>query len=94
MYKFTDDLKNKKDFQKIKQALDRLCQAEDVVHRLQGNCIGASDIIQNLLSFYGIESKTIECQLFAVKENKDIKDFCFVASYQTLILQVGLYPNE
>lgn len=78
MYKITDKIKNKTELQKITQALDRLCQSEDVVHRLQGNCIGASDIVQNLLSFYGIESRIVECQLFAIKENKDIKEFCFV----------------
>lgn len=87
MYKITDKIKNKTELQKITQALDRLCQSEDVVNRLQGNCIGAADIVQNLLSFYGIESKIVECQLFAIKENKDIKEFCFVG-----FNAVGLNP--
>lgn len=78
MYKIIDKIKNKAELQKITQALDRLCQSEDVVQRLQGNCVGAADIVQNLLSFYGIESRIVECQLFAIKENKDMKEFCFV----------------
>lgn len=87
MYKITDKIKNKIELEKVKQALDRLCQSEDVVYRLHGNCIGASDIVQNLLSFYGIESRVVECQLFAIKENKDMKEFCFVG-----FNSIGLNP--
>jgi hypothetical protein len=88
MYKLGDDIEKIKDFEKVKQAIDRLCDS-DVVSRLKGNCIGASDIIQNLLSFYGVKSKQIECQLFAVKENDGNKDFCFVG-----FNNIGLNPNS
>lgn len=87
MYKLIDNIEKVKNFEKIKQAIDRLC-ASDILERLKGNCIGASDIIQNLLSFYGVKSKQIECQLFAIKETDSNKDFCFIG-----FNNIGLNPN-
>ena len=64
-------------FKNIERTLDNLCRT-DAVEGLPMNCISACDILQNMLSFYDIDSKIIECQLMAVKENSEMKEFCFV----------------
>jgi hypothetical protein len=76
-YTVDEQLKSHPNFKNIESTLDRLC-TDDVVQRLPGNCISACDILQNVLSFYDINSKILECQAMAVKENKDTKNFCFV----------------
>jgi hypothetical protein len=65
------------DYERIKSCLDRLC-ASDTVTRLPGNCISACDILQNMLTFYDIPSRIIECQAMFIKQNQAIKDFLFV----------------
>jgi hypothetical protein len=76
-YTVDEKLKKHPNFKNIEQTLDRLCQS-DVVDRLAGNCISACDILQNMLSFYDIDSKIIECQAMAIKSNEQIKDFRFI----------------
>jgi len=76
-YKLDEDILDVAEYKGIKQMLDRL-QKSGIMERLQGNCVSACDIIQNMLNFYGVSAKTVECQLMAVKENNQTKDFCFV----------------
>lgn len=61
----------------IIQTLDRLNES-DTLSRLPGNCISACDIVQNLLHFYGVPSKIVECQVVGIKRNQDMQDFCFI----------------
>ena len=77
LYTLTETIKNMPEKDKIVQMLERL-SASGIVDRFKGNCISASDIIQNMLSFYGVNSKIIECQVFVVKDNNEIKDFRFI----------------
>lgn len=87
-YTITPAVKKMPEYEKIVAMLERL-SSSDVVKRLHGNCISAADIIQNMLSFYGVESTIMECQAFVVKENKEIKDFCFVG-----FNNIGINPNS
>lgn len=77
LYKADENLKKHPQFKKIEMTLDNLCK-DSVVERLAGNCVSACDILQNMLSFYDVDSKIIECQMMAVKENSTMKEFCFV----------------
>ena len=64
-------------FKEIQTCLDRLC-ASDTIQRLPGNCVSACDILQNMLTFYNIGSRIIECQAMLIRDNHDIRDFMFV----------------
>lgn len=77
IYKLTDQIRQMPEAVKLQIALDRFCRL-NVIERLHGNCIAASDILQNILDFYGIKSKTIECQVFAAQENREIQDYRMV----------------
>lgn len=77
IYQIDDKLKSHPNFQQIQACLDRLC-ASNTVQRLPGNCISACDILQNMLTFYGVASRIIECQAMFIKENREIRDFLFV----------------
>lgn len=77
IYKLTDQIKQMPEAAKLQVALDRFCRL-NVIERLHGNCIAASDILQNILDFYGIKSKTTECQVFAAQENREIQDYRMV----------------
>ena len=77
LYKVDEKFSKHPNVKNIIACLDRLC-ASNTIERLPGNCISACDIIQNMLTFYDIESKIIECQAMVIKENHELKDFCFV----------------
>ena len=76
-YNVDEQLKTHPDFKKIEKALDNLCNSS-TFEKLAGQCVSACDILQNILLFYGVQSKIMECQMMAVKENPKIKEFCFV----------------
>jgi hypothetical protein len=77
IYKLSDQIKQMPEAAKLQVALDRFCRL-NVIERLHGNCIAASDILQNILDFYGIKSRTTECQVFAAQENREIQDYRMV----------------
>lgn len=87
-YTLTKTIQSLPEYNNILLMLERLINS-GILPNLEGNCISAADIVQNLLSFYEIKSKTIECQAFLVKENNTIKDFCFVGANF-----VGVGPNS
>lgn len=74
IYKLSERVKEMPEAVKLKVALDRFCRL-NVIERLHGNCIAASDILQNILNFYGIKSKIMECQVFAAEDNREIQDY-------------------
>jgi hypothetical protein len=76
-YSYDKKLDRHKHMKYIAECLDRLDNS-DVLERLPMNCISACDIIQNMLMFYGIPSKIVECQAIAIKETPTFKDFSFV----------------
>lgn len=57
-------------YQQITKLLENLRQ-NDILTRLQGQCIAAADLIQNLLYQHGISSRIIEVQLTATKHYPD-----------------------
>lgn len=65
-------------YQKIKEILEQV-KSQDILPRLTGNCIAASDLIQNLLGQHGISSRIVEVQLTATRfyEN-NTSEFLFV----------------
>lgn len=78
-YTLTDAVRNVEQFDGIQSALRRVVTYDLLLPRLHGKCIAASDIIQNILGFYGVKSRTMECETVIVKDNPDnTKDFCFV----------------
>jgi len=88
IYTLPERIKEMPEAAKLKIALDRFCRL-NVIDRLHGNCIAASDILQNILNFYGIKSKIMECQVFAAQDNREIQDYRMIG-FNT----VGLnHPN-
>lgn len=65
-------------YQKIKEIIDQL-RHQEILFRLSGNCIAASDMIQNLLAQHGISSRLVEVQLTATRfYNEQQSEFIFV----------------
>lgn len=65
-------------YQKIKELLEQV-KSQELLPRLSGNCIAASDLIQNLLAQHGINSRIVEVQLIATKFYQDNKsEFMFI----------------
>ena len=65
-------------YQLILKLLNNL-DVNDILPRLQGQCIAAADLIQNLLYQHGIQSRIIEVQLTATKKYPDGNtEFMFV----------------
>lgn len=77
LYKIDENLSKHPQSKNIISCLDRLCSTS-TVERLPGNCISACDILQNMLSFFDVQSSIIECQVMAIKENNQQKEFCFI----------------
>jgi len=75
-YIVPDEIKDLPELDKICKAIDKIADSE-ILERLKGNCISGSDMLQNLLHYYGIESKIVECQIFVSRENSKIP-FLFV----------------
>lgn len=60
----------------ICKVLDKISDS-NVLDRLKGNCISGSDMIQNMLHYYDIDSKTMECQVFVARETSKVP-FLFI----------------
>jgi hypothetical protein len=78
LYKLSDNLQTIPEYIKIKNMLDRLSSNPDVLAGMSGKCVSACDIVQNMLVFYGVKSKIIECQAMLIKRNQQFNDFQFV----------------
>lgn len=77
MYTVTKDFEQHAQHREICGVLDRVCDS-DLVYRMAGNCLSACDIIQNMLSAAGVDSKIVECQAAVVRSEDDFRDFYFV----------------
>lgn len=65
-------------YQQIKKLLQNL-QPVDVLPKLQGQCVAAADLIQNLLYQHQINSRILEVQLTATKHYQDgSTEFMFI----------------
>lgn len=65
-------------FLKIQDLIEKL-RPHDILTRFRGNCVAATDLIQNLLHQHGINSKIVEVQLTATKKYPDGNtEFMFV----------------
>lgn len=63
---------------KIKEILERLAQA-GFLDRMAGNCVGATDLLQNLLFQSGINSKIVEVQLTITKQvTQGLPEYTFI----------------
>jgi len=77
VYKHHPDLKQVKENKQIENVVNKLIEM-DSLDGLHGNCVLACDIVQNMLSHYGLDSKTVECQLMMVTDNNGQVHFNFV----------------
>lgn len=77
MYTMTKELQRHMNRKQICAILDRLSQGE-MIYRMAGNCLGACDIIQKMLSAVGIDSKIVECQASVIRTEGEFQDFFFV----------------
>jgi hypothetical protein len=77
VYKHHPDLKQVKENKQIENVVNKLIEM-DSLDGLHGNCVLACDIVQNMLSHYGVDSKTVECQLMVVTDNNGQVHFNFV----------------
>lgn len=75
-YTIPDSIKHMPEVKGIIKVLDKISDT-NVLERLKGNCISGSDMIQNMLHYHDIESKTLECQVFVARENAKVQ-FLFV----------------
>lgn len=75
-YTIPDSIKHIPEIKGITKVLDKISDT-NVLERLKGNCISGSDMIQNMLHYHDIESKTLECQVFVARENAKVQ-FLFV----------------
>jgi hypothetical protein len=75
-YIVPDSLTKLPEIENIRKALDAIAD-QDILNRLTGNCVAGSDMVQNLLHHYGVESKTTECQIFVTRDNAKVQ-FLFI----------------
>lgn len=75
-YIIPESIKHMPEIKGIIKVLDKISDTS-ILERLKGNCISGSDMIQNMLHYYDIESKTVECQIFVARENAKVQ-FLFV----------------
>lgn len=64
-------------YNKIVDLVEKLNQ-DNVVERLAGNCIGATDIFQKMLNNIGIESTIVEVELMITYLDSETPEFYFV----------------
>lgn len=70
--KIYNKVKNTEYFKKIKSTIN-LIESTGTLYRSCGFCIGASDLLFNMLKIKGIKSKLVECNLTVLfKENSEI----------------------
>jgi hypothetical protein len=77
VYKQHPDLKQVKENKQIENVVNKLLEM-DSLDGLHGNCVLACEIVQNMLSHYGVDSKTVECQLMIVNNDDGKVHFNFV----------------
>ena len=91
VYKLPECIEGMQEGKQLKYAMEQLVATSggEMIKRFAGNCVSASDIIQNVLGFYGIKAKTHECQAFAMKAVGDKRAFSFIG-----LNDVGVTPNH
>lgn len=77
VYKHHHELKAVKESKQIENVINKLLEM-DSLEGLHGNCVLACEIVQNMLSHYGVDSKTVECQLMVVTNEDGQVHFNFV----------------
>jgi hypothetical protein len=71
-------IENQAFYTQIKNLIEQL-RPQQILTRFRGNCVAATDLIQNLLHQHGIESRIIEVQLTSTKFYSDGNtEFLFV----------------
>lgn len=73
-----DLVKHQPFYKNIQELIEKL-RPHDILLRFRGNCLAATDLIQNLLHQHGIQTKIVEVQLTATKTYNDGNtEFMFV----------------
>lgn len=63
----TDDIKNLEEYDTIKSIVLEM-RRSGILERLQGNCVGACELLSSMLLHQGIEAKIVECYV-SIKNN-------------------------
>lgn len=71
------DLLRKPQYHKVKEIVRKL-QSNGMIINFAGNCIGAADVIQHLLTHAGIPCKIIECQACLIRNDGATQDYLFI----------------
>lgn len=73
----TDDVKDLEEYKVISQII-REMQTNGILTRLQGNCVGACDLLSSMLLHQGIESKIVECYVSIKNNNTTPPQYTFI----------------
>jgi hypothetical protein len=68
-------------YSKILGILDTLDRDRILVH-LNGNCVLAADVVQNMLSAHGVQSRIIECQLMITHTDQNGEKSVHMVGYE------------
>lgn len=71
------DLLKKPQYHKVKEIVRKL-QGNNMIVNFAGNCIGAADVMQHLLSHAGIPCKIVECQACLIRNDGTTQDYLFI----------------
>lgn len=90
-YKIPQEILDTPEGPQIKLAFDQLMGAGggELFKRFAGNCVSVADVIQSVLSYFGVKAKCFECQVLAVKDIGPQKAFSFVG-----LNDIGVTPNN
>lgn len=73
----TDDVKNLEEYNIIKSIIQEM-QRNGILERLQGNCVGACDLLSSMLLHQGIDSKIVECYVSIKNSNNTPPSYTFI----------------
>lgn len=73
----TDDIKNLEEYNSIKSIVSEMHRS-GILERLQGNCVGACELLSSMLLHQGIDSKIVECYVSIKNSNTTPPSYTFI----------------
>lgn len=73
----TDDIKDLEEYNIIKSIVQEM-RRSGILERMQGNCVGACELLSSMLLHQGIESKIVECYVSIKNTNTTPPSYTFI----------------
>lgn len=73
----TSDIKHLEEYNIIKNIVQEM-ERSGILSRLQGNCVGACDLLSSMLLHQGIDSKIVECHVSVKNNNTSPPSYTFI----------------